>query len=40
MVKEERQRIKALYKELYNEVSEIMFRHDSIGLNLAYQARS
>jgi len=33
MVKEERQRLKALYKELYNEVGEIMFRHDPIGIN-------
>ncbi|MGI1659458.1 MAG: hypothetical protein ACRKFN_10810 [Desulfitobacterium sp.] len=33
MVREERQRLKNLYKELYNEVSEILFRHDPIGIN-------
>ncbi|MHB1405537.1 MAG: hypothetical protein ACYCV0_08095 [Desulfitobacteriaceae bacterium] len=29
----ERQRLKAFYKELYFEISEILFRHDPIGIN-------
>lgn len=33
MVREERERLKNLYKELYNEVSEILFHHDPIGIN-------
>ena len=33
MVQDERRRLKTLYKGLYDDVNEILFRHDPIGIN-------